>query len=108
MRKANVFCNDKLTGVLTEASAKSYIFRYDDAWFSNTSQPAISLTMPKTKQEYTNGFLFPFFFNMLPEGTNKEIACRLLRIDSDDHFGLLMSVAQVDTIGAVTVKKITS
>jgi len=105
MRKAEVFCNGKQAGMLIEEKG-GYVFLYDDAWFNNANLPAISLTLPKTKKEYKSKFLFPFFFNMLPEGSNKDIACRLLRIDLDDYFGLLMNVAQVDTIGAVTVKKI--
>ncbi|WP_245970282.1 HipA N-terminal domain-containing protein [Pseudochryseolinea flava] len=48
--------------------------------------------------------MFPFFFNMLSEGSNKELQCRLLRIDETDHFALLLAIANFDTIGAVTVK----
>jgi serine/threonine-protein kinase HipA len=73
---------------------------------TDNSKPAISLTLAKTTQEYHSDFLFPFFYNMLPEGTNKQVVCRLLRIDENDYFGLLLSTAKYDTIGAVTVMKI--
>ena len=43
---------------------------------------------------------------MLPEGSNKQVVCRLMKIDSDDYFGLLLNTAQNDTIGAVRVIKI--
>ena len=43
---------------------------------------------------------------MLPEGSNKQVVCKLMRIDPDDYFGLLLTTAQNDTIGAVTVIKI--
>ena len=49
--------------------------------------------------------LFPFFYNMLPEGSNKQAVCKHNRIDSDDYFGLLMITAATDSIGAVRVIK---
>jgi len=43
---------------------------------------------------------------MLPEGSNKQVVCHLNRIDRNDYFGLLLTVAKSDTIGAVTIIKI--
>ena len=43
---------------------------------------------------------------MLSEGVNRQLQCRLLKIDEQDHFGLLSATAQYDTIGAITVKPI--
>ena len=50
--------------------------------------------------------LFPYFFNMLSEGENRQIQSRMLHIDEDDDFGILLATAQMDTLGAVTVKPI--
>lgn len=50
--------------------------------------------------------MFPFFSNMLPEGANRRIICRSLRIDEDDSFGLLEAMADKDFIGAVSVRRI--
>jgi serine/threonine-protein kinase HipA len=55
---------------------------------------------------YHSKHLFPFFYNMLPEGSNKQVVCRFWRIDEDDYFGLLLTTAKNDTIGAVTVSTI--
>jgi serine/threonine-protein kinase HipA len=107
MRKANVYCNGILAGKLTETPEGEYIFRYDDSYFTDTTKPAISLTLPKDQQEYRSGYLFPFFFNMLSEGGNRMTQSRLLRIDEKDHFGILLATAQYDTVGAVTVKPVT-
>jgi serine/threonine-protein kinase HipA len=41
---------------------------------------------------------------MLSEGVNKRLQSNMLRIDENDHFGLLIATAQFDTIGAITVK----
>jgi HipA-like protein len=106
MRKANVYRNGKLTGVLTKFSANDYEFRYDDNWFANDELPPISLTMPKSKQVYKSEYLFPFFFNMLSEGVNRQLQTRQLKIDEKDYFGLLLATAQTDTIGAITLSEI--
>ncbi|CAN5173538.1 HipA N-terminal domain-containing protein [soil metagenome] len=106
MREAAIYRDRNLAGVLTEESPQRYVFRYDDAYFNDSSNPAISLTMPKTQKEYNSKFLFPFFFNMLSEGVNKKLQSTQLKIDETDNFGLLLATAQYDTIGAVTVKPI--
>jgi HipA-like protein len=106
MRQAEIFRNKQLVGILTEESQQSYVFRYEDIWFQDTTKPAISLTLPKRQQEYRSDYLFPFFFNMLSEGVNKQLQCRQLQIDENDSFGLLVATAQFDTIGAITVKNI--
>jgi HipA-like protein len=107
MRKAKVYRNKEFVGELIQENTKSYIFRYNDSYFSNDTLPAISLTLPKTQQEYKSEFLFPFFFNMLSEGVNRKLQSRQLKIDEKDYFGLLLGTARTDTIGAVTIKPIT-
>jgi len=108
MRKAEVYRNGTLAGILTEENRKLYVFRYDDAYFTDPGKAAISLTLPKTQQEYKSEYLFPFFFNMLSEGVNRKLQSTQLRIDEEDNFGLLVATAQFDTIGAITVKPVTS
>ena len=106
MRKGNVYCNGILAGKLTETPERKYLFRYVDDYFNDSSSPAISLTLPKNLQEYHSDSLFPFFFNMLSEGSNRITQARLLRIDEKDHFGILLATAQNDTAGAITVKPV--
>ncbi len=106
MRTIEIYRNGVLAGVLTEKSRNHYVFRYDDNYYNDTSKAAISLTFPKTQKEYNSEFLFPFFFNLLSEGVNRKLQSTQLRIDEDDHFGLLAATAQYDTIGAITVKPI--
>jgi HipA-like protein len=106
MRAMEIYRNEMLAGKLTEVSLKHYVFTYDDNYFYDASKPAISLTLPKTQKEYSSEFLFPFFFNMLSEGVNRKLQSTQLRIDEEDHFGLLAATAQHDTIGAITVKPI--
>ena len=106
MRRAQVFSNGVLAGMLTETDSGKYIFCYDDSFLIDEKQTAISLSFPKSQREFTSETLFPFFFNMLSEGTNKAIQCQTLKIDEYDAFGLLLATAHTDTIGAIIVKKI--
>lgn len=106
MRAAYIYNNDRLAGVLREVSPTKYEFRYDDAYFSDPAAPAISLTLPKSKQLYQSDHLFPFFANLLSEGHNRAYQSRLYKIDLKDDFGLLLATAHTETAGTVTVKEI--
>ncbi|MCD8080039.1 MAG: HipA N-terminal domain-containing protein [Bacteroides sp.] len=106
MRQAEVYINKVLAGLLTETDDRDYIFRYDDLYFNARNSKAISITLPLTQQEYRCDYLFPFFFNMLSEGVNKQRYCQLFRVDENDDFGLLLATADEDTIGNVTIKRI--
>lgn len=106
MRKAKVLFRNEEAGILTQHDDASFSFRYHDDWITNGSKLSISLTLPKTEKEFHSKYLFPFFYNMLPEGTNKQVACKLNRIDLEDPFGLLMTTAKNDSIGAVRIIKI--
>lgn len=105
MRAAKVFYKEDEAGLLIQHDDGSFTFKYNDAWMDNSARPAISLTLPKAQQEYHSKHLFPFFYNMLPEGSNKQVVCKLMRIDPDDYFGLLLNTARNDSIGAVRVVK---
>lgn len=106
MRKAEIYYNGILAGELIEENPNHYVFRYHAPYFHNPDLPAISLTLPKTKQEYVSEHIFPFFSNMVAEGTNLAIQGRYLKIDERDIIRLLGATAGSDTIGAVTVKLI--
>jgi HipA-like protein len=106
MRSAKILYKNEEAGILRQLDDGTFEFQYNINWFNNDNKPAISLTLPKTKEVYHSQYLFPFFFNMLPEGTNKQTVCFNLRIDGTDYFGLLMATAENDTIGAVRVVKI--
>lgn len=106
MRQAKILYKNQEAGVLTQHDNGSFTFKYANSWISDNTKPVISLTFPKSQQEYHSDFLFPFFYNMLPEGSNKEIVCKLNSLDLNDHFGILLTTAMNDTIGAVRVVRI--
>jgi serine/threonine-protein kinase HipA len=98
-----VFVNDEEAGNISYRHSQ-YIFKYSDDYFNDSQKKAISVTLPKTQQEYKSKTLFPFFFNMLSEGVNRKLQCRQLQIDENDYFGLLLATGGTETIGAVSVK----
>ncbi len=106
MRSAKVLFKDEEAGILTQGNDGAFTFRYHDQWLANTSKPSISLNLPKIEKEFYSKYLFPFFYNMLPEGSNKQAVCTLNRIEPDDYFGILMTTAKYDSIGAIRVIKI--
>jgi serine/threonine-protein kinase HipA len=105
MRSGQVFYKNELAGILSQLDNGSFIFRYEARWLNDSSKPSISLTLPKIKMEFQSSTLFPFFFNLIPEGVNKRLICSKKRIDFDDYFGILLEVAGGDTIGAVKIIK---
>lgn len=105
MRTGQVFYKNELAGKLSQLDNGSFIFRYYEQWLTDSSKPSISLTLPKSNMEFQSASLFPFFFNLIPEGANKRLLCSKKRIDSDDYFGILLEVASGDTIGAVKIIK---
>lgn len=104
MRKCKVMVHGVVAGVLSETdSPREYQFKYNDDYIENNGA-AVCLAMPLRKEPYHSAVLFPYFFNMLSEGENRQLQSSVLHIDKDDDFGILLATAQYDTIGAVTVK----
>lgn len=51
MKKLAIYRNKEFSGILIEESRGNYVFEYDDAYFLDSSKPAISLTLPKPQQK---------------------------------------------------------
>lgn len=102
MRSALVYRKNILAGRLLELE-ECYLFRYTDVYFLNNEMKAVSITLPKTQQEYRSPTLFPVFFNMLAEGVNKKLQCRQYQIDENDFFSLLLKTGGNDSIGCLSI-----
>ncbi len=105
MRRAKVFYKNEEAGILVQKDDESFSFQYLEKWIADDEKPAISLTFPKKKKNFSSKTLFPFFYHLLPEGANKRMVCRTLKIDEADAFGILLNTARTDTIGAVTIER---
>jgi serine/threonine-protein kinase HipA len=104
-KSAQVFYNGQPAGLLTK-TGNAYRFVYDITYLNTAGSRPVSITLPLRKEVYENDLLFPVFVNMLSEGANKRIQCRMLKIDENDYFSLLLATAMDDSIGPVTVKEI--
>jgi len=103
---AEVLFNGQVAGVLRQVG-QQYSFRYETVYLQS-AQPAVSLTLPKRPEAFVSPVLFSFFYGLLAEGVAKQIQCRKLRIDENDHFTRLLRTAHTETIGAVTLREISS
>jgi len=106
MMAANIYFDDYLAGTLWRDEAGRFHFKYAPIFLA-ADTPPISARMPKQADTFLSDKLFPFFFNMLSEGSNRKLQERIYRIESWDHFSLLLKTAHTDTIGAVTVRETT-
>ncbi len=104
-QKAEIYFNDEPVGILSKQNNK-YFFKYYQAYITDNTKPAISLSLPKQNEQFVSDYLFSFFFGLLAEGDNKELQCRILRIDEKDHFTRLLKTAGEDTIGGITVREL--
>lgn len=102
MRACKVFVHDAEAGILQETDDREYVFTYHDGYQGDP----VCLAMPVRQKVFRSNHLFPYFFNMLSEGANRQVQSTLLHIDEKDDFGIMMATAQYDTIGAVTVKPV--
>ena len=104
MRTLDVYYNETKAGVLTELNpGADYTFKYALEYLSS-DLPPISATLPKQEGAFESDSLFPFFSNMIPEGANRGVICRTLRIDEKDFFGILSAMADTDFIGAINIR----
>lgn len=103
-RSAIVLYNSTPAGVLTKTGAL-YYFVYNQNYLENAGSRPVSITLPLQPAPYESDVLFPVFINMLSEGANKHVQCRLLKIDENDYFSLLLATAKDDSIGPITIQE---
>lgn len=104
MRRGLVKNHGRLAGVLEELDDGRFRFTYNQEYLLDEETSGVSLTLPKRAEPYYSSLLFPFFFGLLAEGSTRELQSRLLRIDEEDSFGLLLATGH-NTIGSVSVEK---
>ena len=101
-RKAQVFYKEDLAGYISETK-DGYIFEYNKEFLKKNIP--ISISLPLKQEPYESKELFSFFRGLLPEGWYLDIVTATQKIDREDLFGILLCTTNVDTIGAVTVRK---
>lgn len=105
MRTVDVYLDKRLAGRLTEYGLDDYEFVYNAHYLADSETPAIALSLPKRKEPYRSNRIFPFFTNLLPEGSNRKAMCATFKVDDNDYFGMLEMICGMDCIGNVTLRK---
>lgn len=99
--KADVYLRDKRAGLL-ERTGREYRFTYYGDYLSSQNAEPVSLTLPLTEKPYESRTFFPFFLGLIPEGWLLDLTSRLLKIDPENAFDILLATGG-DCIGAVKV-----
>lgn len=105
MQRGEVYRNERLVGIVSKENGK-YHFMYDQDYLNDPLALPVSVGLPLREESYTSSVLFPFFANMLAEGSAKTIQCRALRIDENDLFTRLLKTTASNTIGSITIKEV--
>ena len=100
MRKAEIYQQAALAGILQEFEGGRWRFTYADGY---AGEP-VSLTMPLAQPVYEFEQFPPVFEGLLPEGIQLEAMLRRYKLDRADLFGQLI-VAGQDLVGSLTVKE---
>ena len=101
MRKAEIYQQGKLAGILEELDQNRYRFNYASGYLG---QP-ISLALPVREAPYDFDRFPPVFEGLLPEGLQLEALLRRYKIDKKDMFKQLLIVGE-DVVGSLTVKEV--
>src|ERR1041385_922975 len=101
MRKAEIYQQGILAGVLEELDQNHYRFSYR----SEYRGPPISLALPVGEAPYEFDRFPAIFEGLLPEGLSLEAMLRHYKIDKNDLFKQLITVGQ-DVVGSLTIREV--
>lgn len=105
MQSGRVFRNGSFVGKVMVTDIGKYIFQYDTQYLNSSYPKAISVNFPLQEDAFEADFLFSFFYNLLSEGSLKEIQCEKYKIDKDDDFSRLLKTTKENTIGSITIEE---
>lgn len=99
MRKAVVYFKNEIAGYLSDLD-DHFEFAYESDYVKHG--PAISVTLPLSKEPYVSKTLHPFFDGLIVEGWLLKTVENNWKIDPNDRMSLLLLTGK-DTVGAVSV-----
>ena len=100
MRKAEVFQQGRLAGILEELDQNRFRFHYASGY---RGQP-ISLALPVREVPYDFDKFPSVFEGLLPEGLQLEALLRRYKVDKQDLFTQLLIVGE-DVVGSLTARE---
>lgn len=102
MKRARIYINDTLCGVLTE-DIDGFRFAYAKEYLAMPEAKALSPTMPLQTEAYEKEVMFPVFDGLIPEGWMLSIVHNTWKIDPRDRMSLLLACCK-DCIGNISVR----
>lgn len=103
MRRAKIYCFNRLAGYLQEDES-GFSFTYNADYLQEIDAVPVSLTLPLQAEPYHSSQLFPFFDGLIPEGWLLNVAQENWKLNPRDRMGLLLACCK-ECIGAVSVQK---
>lgn len=88
-KKLDVWWEDRRVGSLVQDREGKISFTYSPEWIDGETSSAISASLPKRAQRYSQRECRPFFGGLLPEGGQRDAAAGALGVSRANDFALL-------------------
>ncbi|HLB32720.1 MAG: hypothetical protein A3F67_01195 [Verrucomicrobia bacterium RIFCSPHIGHO2_12_FULL_41_10] len=98
MKKALIYQQGSLAGILEQTEGGTYQFTYTEGYHGEP----VSLTMSTEKKMYHFDHFPSFLEGLLPEGERLEAFLKLCKIDRNDYFTQLLTLGE-DLVGSLEV-----
>jgi serine/threonine-protein kinase HipA len=102
MRTLSVWWGRVVVGTLQVNQHGQMRFTYAADWLADTSRPAISFSLPKQEQPFTQRQCRPFFAGLLPEEAQRGVIAGALGISKGNDFAFLEALGG-DVAGALSL-----
>ena len=101
-RTLSVWWDGVVVGTLQVNQHGQMRFTYAADWLADASRPAISISLPKQEQPFTQRQCRPFFAGLLPEEAQRQVIAGALGISQGNDFAFLEALGG-DVAGALSL-----
>lgn len=101
-RTLSVWWDGVVVGALQVNQHGQMRFTYASGWLADASRPAISFSLPKQQQPFTQRQCRPFFAGLLPEEAQRDVIAGALGISMGNDFAFLEALGG-DVAGALSL-----
>jgi serine/threonine-protein kinase HipA len=101
-RTLSVWWDGVVVGTLQVNQHGQMRFTYASGWLADASRPAISFSLPKQEQPFTQRHCRPFFAGLLPEEAQRDVIAGALGISKGNDFAFLEALGG-DVAGALSL-----
>jgi serine/threonine-protein kinase HipA len=102
IRTLSVWWDGVVVGSLQVNQHGQMRFTYASGWLADASRPAISFSLPKQEQPFTQRQCRPFFSGLLPEEAQRDVIAGALGISRGNDFAFLEALGG-DVAGALSL-----